>query len=394
MNPSAHGGQSPDSASGETPLPPLDAAGVKAFDAIREGNASAFLDAVRGNPNLSHLRGHGGATPLMAAALYGDASLVATLLDAGADPNVADDAGATPLMWAADDLAKTRLLVEHGANVSAVSAARRSAILAAAGIRGNRDVVGYLLDHGADPSAKGPALLDPTTPLHEATKQGDAPMVRLLVERGADVPAAGAGPLMWSIRAGCDDCLAALGTTFPARSATSVMMGSSPPRSPAQGLASLLDKGADANARSAAGYPILLLAAASDAMPVDSVRALLARGADVHARGPNGETALMLASQHGTTPITAMLREAGAQDVPVVPESIVPVPSHSAADAVRRSLPLLQKADVQFLRTAGCVSCHSNSMTAMTVARAYARHSAECAARSSIRGPMSCMACE
>ena len=366
------GAQWPDSASGETPIPPLDAAGVKAFDAIRDGNRSAFLDAVRGDPNLSHLRGHGGATPLMAAALYGDAALVAALLDAGADPNVADDAGATPLMWAADDLAKTRLLVEHGANVLALSAARRSAILAAAGIRGNHDVVAYLLDHGADPSAKGPALLDPTTPLHEATKQGDAALVRLLVERGADVRAAGAGPLTWSVRAGCNDCLAALGMDFPAKSATSVMMGSSPPRSPAQGLAWLLEKGADANARSAAGYPILLLAAASDAMPADSVRALLDHGADVNARGPNGETALMLASEHGATPIPGILRKAGAHDdsVTTPAESVVPVSAHSAAEAVRRSLPLLQRSDVQFLRTAGCVSCHSNSMTAITVARA------------------------
>jgi hypothetical protein len=35
-------------------------------------------------------------------------------------------------MWAVDDMEKTRLLVEHGANIHATSANRRTAILIAA----------------------------------------------------------------------------------------------------------------------------------------------------------------------------------------------------------------------------------------------------------------------
>ena len=52
--------------------------------------------------------------------------------------------------------------------------------------------------------------------------------------------------------------------------------------------------------------------------------------------------------------------------MPVV--TFAPVPS--PAEAIERSLPLLQKSDVTFLRVAGCVSCHNNSMTAETVAAA------------------------
>ena len=38
--------------------------------------------------------------------------------------------------------------------------------------------------------------------------------------------------------------------------------------------------------------------------------------------------------------------------------------------AVQRSIPLLQKTDVSFLKKSGCVSCHHNSLTAMTVSSA------------------------
>ena len=91
------GAEWPDAASGDVVVPPLDPAGVAAFAALRSGDRAGFVTAVRGNPRVSTLRGPGGATPLMAAALYGDAALVKTVLDTGADPNAADDAGVTPL---------------------------------------------------------------------------------------------------------------------------------------------------------------------------------------------------------------------------------------------------------------------------------------------------------
>src|SRR5258708_10323624 len=123
----------PDAASGDVTVPPLDAAGIAAFAALRAGNRAGFLAAVRGNPRVSTLRGPGGATPLMAAALYGDAALVRIILKRGADPNVANDTGVTPLMWAVTDIEKTRLLVDAGADVNARSADGRSPIIAAAG---------------------------------------------------------------------------------------------------------------------------------------------------------------------------------------------------------------------------------------------------------------------
>jgi hypothetical protein len=43
---------------------------------------------------------------------------------------------------------------------------------------------------------------------------------------------------------------------------------------------------------------------------------------------------------------------------------------NSVDAAVQRSIPLLQKTDVTFLKKSGCVSCHNNSLTAMTVSLA------------------------
>ena len=48
----------------------------------------------------------------------------------------------------------------------------------------------------------------------------------------------------------------------------------------------------------------------------------------------------------------------------------MPSPAASARAAIERALPLLQQSDVTFLKKSGCVSCHNNSLTAMTVTAA------------------------
>ena len=48
----------------------------------------------------------------------------------------------------------------------------------------------------------------------------------------------------------------------------------------------------------------------------------------------------------------------------------MPKPAESIETAILRSIPLLQRTDVTFLRKSGCVSCHNNSLTAMTIASA------------------------
>src|SRR5207302_7431368 len=114
------------------------------------------------------------------------------------------------------------------------------------------------------------------------------------------------------------------------------------------------------------------LAAASDAMPIEAVKALIERGADVNVKSPDGLTALRLAKRHGeTTPIVDLLVKAGAMDEPAgAGPAAQPKPADSIRAAVTRTLPLLQRTDEAFIRKTGCVSCHNNTLTAMTVAAA------------------------
>ena len=104
----------------------------------------------------------------MFAALYGDAGLVRQLLAAGADPNMANAAGATALMWAVPDVDKLRVLLDAGADVNAHSEENRTALVIAAGIVGARPAVKLLLDYGA--AAWAPLAGSNPGPLREAAR--------------------------------------------------------------------------------------------------------------------------------------------------------------------------------------------------------------------------------
>jgi ankyrin repeat protein len=310
---------------------------------------------------------------LMDAAFQGDTSLVRALLDEGVDVNVKNEAGATPLMRAVYHVETAGLLLDRGAHVNARSDDGRTPLLIAAGLPDGAAIVKLLLDRGADPSASAPGLIGPTCPLTEAAYSGNEAVFRLLLERGADVKRAGPGPLGLAMRAQCMGCIEAVMTKMDRDAITATMVVGSPPFGPALATGFLLERGGDINARDAEGRTLLMLAAASDAMPIDAVKALIAKGADVNARSPKGETALGLAKRHGQTPMVDLLVRAGAVDEAVTSgPAAQPAPATSSRAAVERTLPLIQRNDVMFLKKAGCVSCHNNTLTAATVAAARA----------------------
>ncbi len=329
----------PDEASGEIPVKPLDARSVR----------------------------------LMQAAFRGDTAAVRALLDEGADVNVKNESGASPLMRAVYHVDTAALLLNRGANVNAKSDDGRTPLLIAAGMPDGAAVVTLLLDHGADPSATAPGLLGPTTPLTEAAYAGNEPVFRLLLERGTDVKRAGPGPLGLALRAQCMGCVEAVLSKMDRNAITATMIVGSPPFGPALATPFLLEHGADIDARDAEGRTVLMLAAASDALPVEVVRTLIGKGADVNARTAKGETALGLAKRHGKTPVVDLLVRAGAVDVAPAPgPPAQPAPATSPRAAIERTLPLIQQNDAAFLKKAGCVSCHNNTLTAATVAAARA----------------------
>ena len=115
------GAEWPDSLANEVDLPPLNPKAVALVEALRKGDVRSFLKTVTTDPKLVNARGPGGATPFMYAVLYADTATLEKLLKLGADPNKRNDVNATALMWAGGDLGKTRLLLDHGAEVNARS---------------------------------------------------------------------------------------------------------------------------------------------------------------------------------------------------------------------------------------------------------------------------------
>ena len=363
----------PDEASGETPPASPDPKAAPLLDALRNGDRQLFQKLLKADPQAANRKGTGGSTPLMYAALYSDAATIRLLLDSGANPNIRNDAGATALMWASDDAEKTRFLLENGADANARSDDGRTPLLIAADQYGSSQVVKLLLDHGAKPSVKASENGVPAgiSPLAEAARVGDEASMRLLIEHGASVKDAGPQGLYFAFHSNCVACRDLMIAAADRAFLSAAMLMNSPPRGDALDVKMFLDRGADANATDRDGRTILMLAASSDALPINGIQALLDRGADVHAKTGTGETALDFAKLRGHTPAVDLLIKAGATDSGELSgPAAKPSPATSPQAAVARSLPLLQRTDVTFLRKAGCVSCHSNSLTAMAVARA------------------------
>lgn len=365
------GAEWPDDLSGDTPPPPPDSTAAPIMRALRDGDRQYFKELASRDKRIGSLKGAGGTTPLMQAVLYADLDAVRLLLEQGADPNIRNEAGAPALMWAAGDLQKARLLVEHGADVNARSDDARTPLLIAAGLFGNKEVVKLLLDRGADLSVKSPATNGYATVLSEAARVGDESLLRMLIDRGADPKNAGVLALVNAARANCIKCLEMMLERADRRTLTQGSAALSPPFGDARVVKALLERGVDANAREPKGNTLLMLAASSDAIPVETVSALIERGADVNAKSPDGKTALDFAKMTGPTSIVSMLVKAGAKEGSVTPYSPPnPKPAASIRVALERSIPLLQKADTTFLQKSGCVSCHHNTFTTMTVSLA------------------------
>ena len=365
------GAEWPDDLSGETAPPLPDPKASPVMEALRAGDTRAFEKLVREAPKAGNLKGAGGTTPLMQAVLYGDAQSVRLLLDNGADPNIKNEVGATALMWAVGEPEKARLLLDHGADVNARSDDGRTPLLIAAGQRGSLEIVKLLLDRGASLSTKSPSTVGYATPLSEAASIGDDVLLRMLIERGADVKSAGRPALASAYRAKCAKCVEILLEHADRQTVSIAAVLFAPPGGDASAIRSLLDRGADANARDPHGNTLLTLAANSDAISVDTVKSLIERGADLNAKDAEGRTALDCAKTRGSTAVVDLLVKAGAKEGGP-PAAFVggPKPAASVRAALERSIPLLQKIDSNFTQKAGCVSCHHNTLTSITVTAA------------------------
>jgi ankyrin repeat protein len=106
------------------------------------------------------------------------------LLEHGMDPNHMSWHRLTLLhhMAASGELAKARLLLDHGADIGAIDLEYQSTPLGVAVRFGQRELVTLMIERGADPNASGAPW---STPLAWARKRGHADLEATLIAHGA-----------------------------------------------------------------------------------------------------------------------------------------------------------------------------------------------------------------
>ena len=340
------------------------------FAAIRRGSVADVdrLLKAGASPNIVDADG----TPaLMAATLFGDTALVKLLIERGADPNRTGAGGTTALMWAAPNVEKVRVLLEHGANVNARSETDRTAFLVAASYPRTVDVLRLLLDRGADIRAQDRAS---ATALALAVRSADVDVVRFLVDRGLDLNALPAG----SRRAGFlrNDLPTTDYVMSKAPTPNQDLLGIAATWQPAKVVARWIELGADVNASLPQQYARtpLMNAVTSEAEGADTLKLLLEKGANPNAEMTEGERPLDWAIYKGDKAKIQVLEQYGAMRGrgPRRDDIAPPAPGGigDARVSLSRSLSRLTEVAPKFRDQATCISCHHNAMPALAAATA------------------------
>lgn len=232
-----------------------------------------------------------GVLPLMEAVYEGNTVEVKALIDEGVNVNERDESGRTALMIAANrgHTYVVQLLLESGADANAKDNQGMTAIQSAAD-RGFERIVSMLRKFstvapgerqqgGSSASASSPRLS-----LHRAVDEGDFAALKSLIDAGADLNARSN-----------DEWTPLMLATIKGHTAM---------------VEALLKNGADVNARNRKGWTALMFAVSmSDA---DTIRMLHMGGANINARDKEGKTALIQAVNENNRESLKILLEVGA----------------------------------------------------------------------------------
>ncbi len=363
----------------EAPAKPIDPKLAALITAVRSAPRAIVEPLLAASRELVTATDPGGSTLLHHAAGFGAQETLTLLLDAGADVNAKNRRASTPLHWAIHDETKVRLLLSRGAAVNARQVEGRTPLFLAASLGNGHAMVRLLLENGADPNL---ATANQQTPLMAAAGRGNTDVVRTLLVAKANVDArngAGETALMLAAADGNPQATRLLlerGADARVRTKRNeTALGNAGTAGSEEVVRLLLDRGAEVNIRNIRGYSPLMLAASSDSVPAGAVKLLLAKGADASFTGDYDETAHDLAAKRGDTEVTRLLRSAAhAQAAPAaVVSHRSDGRSRSIPDAVERALGMVEKQSYNFVRIAGCNSCHSQDLPSAAAAFARSR---------------------
>ncbi len=328
---------------GETAL--IWAAAADHADAIRTlldagadvNGRSASATFARRNAGLTRLS-LGEWTPLMYAAREGAMDAARVLIDRGADVNAADPDGATALVLAIINYHYdfAALLLDHHADPNLADITGMAALYAAVDMSSlpwmfgrpeipaassvsSLQLIGKLLEHGADPNAAltavqiqrahtdgDRALGVGATPFLRAAKAADVPVMKLLLAHGANPNAVmknGDSALMLAAGLGYRDGNMAVPTKdrgTPEEAVAAVQL--------------CLDQGADVNLPGAGGNTALHDAVTGRG-DLDIIRYLVEHGASLEAKNERGQTPLDAArsSRRDRSDAAALLEQLAAR---------------------------------------------------------------------------------
>lgn len=260
-----------------------------------------------------------GFMALHSAATFGRGEIASFLVEAGADKNAPDNDGITALMWAATSgkLPVVEALLAAGADPNIRRAADGDAALHRACRHGHGEIVSLLLQKGADKNARDN---DGRTPLLSAVGTGCvAAVVEALLAADVDLTMCcnhdGRAALHVAAREGCNEVVSSLLEKGADKDARDIK-GETP-----LGLAvesyrlnvveTLVAAGADVKIRSRLGGNRVLNWASTKGH-VGIIQCVLRGGVDVDSCGRTGITALHRAARHDQAGAIAALLEAGA----------------------------------------------------------------------------------
>jgi len=327
--------------------------------AIRDGDHARVQKLLRAGADVNTADGDG-TTALMHSVIESDVKMMKLLIGSGANTNAKNALDSTALMYAATNLAKTRLLLDAGADVKARGKRGATPMSVAVTTFGSTPVLKLLTAKGAAPEDRL---------MVAAAQKGDLEAIRFLLSIGVSAGDATGATLSAAVTGRCEACVRLL----VERGATGKnVLNDTAKRALPELSQFLLDHGASLESRDREGFTLLMQAVLSEEAPADRDRMvewLLSKGADPNAKNDRGDTAYQLAARVGIASTLELLVKAGAKEI----KEEWPAPAGGAPTvqaAVEKILPLIETSGEPVFKSRACVSCHNNSLPAMTVALA------------------------